>query len=641
MDRYRIIKHIGDGSFSNVYEGINTSNNQPVAIKVMKLSASLMIYAINEINTHKSLDHPHIVKLIDSYNSAPNEISMVLELCDDSLRNIIDRYGPIPEAKARWILLQIISALKYLYSKSIVHRDIKPHNILLHNDIVKITDFGFARLVSDNEYMKSYLGSPLYMSPELLKGQPYNSKSDIWSLGVLYYEMVTGANPFSVTTKDELIKLIDKPIDPPNISDKGKNFLLSLLAPVNKRISWDELFDHKYLSEDIDGIYMQYLHVFYPTTETIMIPINNNLSIANIAKYYPIDNSILLDSAGLDKVNKCMYLIHPHLISNDNSISTFEIINKPKTAPNSILKEIDLKCALVDVSKKLVRNRYISLNSKLEIKCDIPINEYELWNQKVKSLINSRYDITKLINPTELDSLIDQIKCKYNEFRNKIKEINNEFNRIDISEIMEANLSSADIKILNIVKAKPNVDINVLSNLLYNVDLTIRRYLTKLGIILAKLDNIAKQISDISIPSDDKIKQLISLVKQYVYVTDEVYRREMYDDKLKSMMNQLLNDYNNEVIRRKEFNQQIPTIIINTYPEIADILTRYPDCEIINNNIINRYKLLINIMNRGISGLDNKIAEYEKVSKNLENKIVELENINKLLVNKILQSATK
>ncbi len=107
--------------------------------------------------------------------------------------------------------VQIIHAFETLVSNKIMHRDFKLANVLKHNGVIKIADFGFSKLLAEeDEQAETILGSPLHMAPEILNHQPYNNKADIWSLGVAFYEMIFGEVPFKADNLIDLVKKINK-----------------------------------------------------------------------------------------------------------------------------------------------------------------------------------------------------------------------------------------------------------------------------------------------------------------------------------------------------------------------------------------------------------------------------------------------
>ena len=102
---------------------------------------------------------------------------------------------------------QLLEAFKFLYKNNIMHRDLKPDNILLHNGSIKLADFGFCKALSNkNEPIQTMLGSPIYMAPEVLRGQIYTIKADIWSLGIVFYQMLFGKCPYQSSSIAHLIK---------------------------------------------------------------------------------------------------------------------------------------------------------------------------------------------------------------------------------------------------------------------------------------------------------------------------------------------------------------------------------------------------------------------------------------------------
>lgn len=145
-----------------------------------------------------------------------------------------------------------MKGIKYLHLNGIIHRDLKPANILMKNGECKISDFGFAKnLDSDSSIMKSIVGTPLYMSPQLLKKTKYTNKSDLWSIGLIYYEMLHGRTPWPAMNELQLINGIysKKPLFHPSVSSVSKDFILKCLEiEEERRMSWESAFDHELLS---------------------------------------------------------------------------------------------------------------------------------------------------------------------------------------------------------------------------------------------------------------------------------------------------------------------------------------------------------------------------------------------------------
>jgi serine/threonine protein kinase len=178
----------------------------------------------SEIEVLKLLrNSENIIELYDIYNTR-NNTYIITELCEGGdLAKIISTRRSIPEAEAIPLMNQVIQGYNHLFSKSIIHRDLKPANIFMKQGEVKIADFGFAMKQADCRRYSSYnVGSPVYMPPEALNENKYSFKSDIWALGVIYYEMLTGKTPWRAKTEKDLAKqLISIPIKklmPPSLS---------------------------------------------------------------------------------------------------------------------------------------------------------------------------------------------------------------------------------------------------------------------------------------------------------------------------------------------------------------------------------------------------------------------------------------
>ena len=200
--RYKIIKKIGSGGMANVYLAEDLILERKVAVKMMALDfqedeQNLRRFQREALSTTE-LDHPNIVNIYDVGEGSQPYI--VMEYIDGmDLKEYILENHPIPYHKAIQIMSQILDGIAYAHKNNVIHRDIKPHNILIcHDGHVKITDFGIAVALSQNSITQtnSLLGSVQYISPEQARGNIVTKQSDIYSLGIVLYELLAGTVPF-------------------------------------------------------------------------------------------------------------------------------------------------------------------------------------------------------------------------------------------------------------------------------------------------------------------------------------------------------------------------------------------------------------------------------------------------------------
>ncbi|XP_032336141.1 serine/threonine-protein kinase 36 isoform X4 [Camelus ferus] len=255
MEKYHVLEMIGEGSFGRVYKGRRKYSAQVVALKfIPKLGRSEkeLRNLQREIEIMRGLRHPNIVHMLDSFET-DKEVVVVTDYAEGELFQILEDDGKLPEDQVQAIAAQLVSALYYLHSHRILHRDMKPQNILLaKGGGIKLCDFGFARAMSTNTMvLTSIKGTPLYMSPELVEERPYDHTADLWSVGCILYELAVGTPPFYTTSIFQLISLILKdPVRwPPTISPCFKNFLQGLLTKdPQQRLSWPDLLHHPFIA---------------------------------------------------------------------------------------------------------------------------------------------------------------------------------------------------------------------------------------------------------------------------------------------------------------------------------------------------------------------------------------------------------
>ncbi|XP_007964494.3 serine/threonine-protein kinase 36 isoform X1 [Chlorocebus sabaeus] len=255
MEKYHVLEMIGEGSFGRVYKGRRKYSAQVVALKfIPKLGRSEkeLRNLQREIEIMRGLRHPNIVHMLDSFET-DKEVVVVTDYAEGELFQILEDDGKLPEDQVQAIAAQLVSALYYLHSHRILHRDMKPQNILLaKGGGIKLCDFGFARAMSTNTMvLTSIKGTPLYMSPELVEERPYDHTADLWSVGCILYELAVGTPPFYATSIFQLVSLILKdPVRwPSTISPCFKNFLQGLLTKdPRQRLSWPDLLHHPFIA---------------------------------------------------------------------------------------------------------------------------------------------------------------------------------------------------------------------------------------------------------------------------------------------------------------------------------------------------------------------------------------------------------
>ena len=260
LDHYRIENLVARSGMASIFRGTDLRSGQSVAIKVPhpEMEADVVLYDRfqREQDIGKKLDHPYVMKVITDDDRS--QVYMVMEWVEGRLlRKILQESRKLPTERAVHLAVKIAEALEYIHKHGVVHRDLKPENIMVNSeDNIKLIDFGIAGNEGSRRLtfakLSQLMGTPDYISPEQVKGKRGDGRSDIYALGVMLYEMLTGKVPFSgpnaFATMNE--RLLNNPIPPrehePGISPQLQEIIYRALErdPKNRyanarEMAWD------------------------------------------------------------------------------------------------------------------------------------------------------------------------------------------------------------------------------------------------------------------------------------------------------------------------------------------------------------------------------------------------------------------
>ena len=355
MNTFRIKNYIvydtiiGKGSFSTVFKGYDSIGKYNIAVKRVELDENntkkVNKLIEREINIMKNLDNKNVLKLYDIITDK-NYMYMILEYCENGDLYKFLKKRPLKEEFCKRYMKQIADGLKYLLNKNIIHRDLKPQNILIDRFYnIKLSDLGFARYYEEDTLLKTLCGTPLYMAPEIMNYKDYDDRADLWSIGVILYEMLYGYRPYKAKNLHTLVKLINsEPVKLPQtikISNECKDILLSLLTRnPDKRISWENFFNHKWFNikntkNQLDSFEFDFNELFPTDSDNESKYFSKNDSI-NESNYHSKIDSINESNCHFknDTINKSFSNIEYHLSEKTKPI---DIIANKKTGEYQVI----------------------------------------------------------------------------------------------------------------------------------------------------------------------------------------------------------------------------------------------------------------------------------------------------------------
>ena len=337
---------LGVGSYGRVYLVTHNITQKKYALKVINKRKLTQTYGtcqlmLNEIDIHSKINHPNIIRLYN-FKETEEEINILLEYAENgNLFSLIQKENGFPEHMAYKYFIQIVNAVYFLHQNNIIHRDIKPENILIgDNGVLKLCDFGWAKEITVNN-RSTFCGTIEYMAPEIVGSEKYDFGVDVWSLGILLYELLMGHSPFKSNKEKNVmikIKLHDLVFDKnKNLSEQCINLINGLLdSNPATRLKLKDIFEHPFILNN-SKLYMR----SNKRKESLDDSSENILRFFNKKNVqFKEDFQILREKFGFDSKTKFKAKMSSRQLTKSNFKSDKNLIKiKKKESCNNVVKK--------------------------------------------------------------------------------------------------------------------------------------------------------------------------------------------------------------------------------------------------------------------------------------------------------------
>ena len=678
--------YIGKGAFGEVWKVSHKTTGKIYVIKVIDKSSIKGLRLIDQINREieimYKLNHPHIIKLINHFEDNEKIYLIMPYASKGQLYSLLRKQVRFDQRTAAQYMREVLEAVRYIHSFSpkIIHRDIKPENLLLdENYRVLLSDFGWSNFLDENEFRKTFCGTPEYLSPEMAKKEGHNEMVDIWAMGVLMFEFLAGYPPFFGSCPKELYNNIKKlkiqwPVDFPPLA---KNLITKILKiNPSERLSINEILDHAWFTQNppLRHVLTNYLtnekdilksHLIIEKPENVEDKINDIVNLHKKRKFGTLKRNLAINNnddnnniKNLNPENNKDEIIDNENKENDKTNNNNNISNNKIIGNNNIyMGNINENFIFIKKQKKILQKKYEELLSKEEQENKL-IQTLKEENERLKNnqgnlknnlmtLIEEKLKNYELISE-DREKLIKDIDDL--NFKNTELNLQNELlkNKVIYYE-KEINYLNEKIKELSKENKKFNSDINQIkeNNNILNIDFGNNEELVN------KLDEMTEKNIKIF---NDNITSLNHDLSSFWNKTDDLINSKVYsflnekmkciDDVIKDENNILKKGDNNDILfeKNKKFIEEIKQEKIkyesnNNKEKLESIQNK-------NNSLEERIKNLLEEQKASKELIDLKNKELEKANKkikNMEDKIYDISEFiktkckNEIFIKKIVK----